>query len=98
MSRRRFVLLDRDGTLIVERNYLSRPDDVQLLPGALSGLQRLRRLGLGLAVITNQSGVARGYFDHAALDAVHARLRQLLHEGGVDLDGVYVCPHRPEDG
>jgi D-glycero-D-manno-heptose 1,7-bisphosphate phosphatase len=98
MSRRRFVLLDRDGTLIVERHYLSRPEDVQLLPGALAGLQRLRQLGLGLVVITNQSGIGRGYFDQAALDAVHARLRQLLQDGGVHLDGIYVCPHGPEDG
>jgi D-glycero-D-manno-heptose 1,7-bisphosphate phosphatase len=98
MSRRRFVLLDRDGTLIVERHYLSRAEDVELLPGAVPGLQRLRQLGLGLAVITNQSGIGRGYFDAAALGAVHSRLRQLLHAGSIELDGVYVCPHGPTDG
>jgi D-glycero-D-manno-heptose 1,7-bisphosphate phosphatase len=98
MNRRRFVLLDRDGTINVERHYLSRPAQVELLPGALEGLRSLRRLGLGLAVVTNQSGVGRGYFDESALDAVHERLRDLLQAGGVELDGVYSCPHLPADG
>jgi D-glycero-D-manno-heptose 1,7-bisphosphate phosphatase len=98
MMSRRFVLLDRDGTINVEREYLARADEVELLPNALAGLSRLRRLGLGLAVVTNQSGLGRGYFDRAALDAIHQRLADLLAIGGVALDGVYVCPHVPEDG
>lgn len=92
-----FVLLDRDGTIIEEREYLRDPDQVQLIPGAAEGLRRLRELGLGLIVLTNQSGIGRGYFDEADLTAVHDRLRHLLREEGVELDGVYVCPHRPED-
>lgn len=97
MTRRRFVLLDRDGTLNVERHYLASPDGLELLPGALIGLQRLTRLGLGLAVLSNQSGIGRGYFDWLALTAIHDRLRELLWEGGVALDGIYVCPHIEED-
>jgi D-glycero-D-manno-heptose 1,7-bisphosphate phosphatase len=95
---RRFVLLDRDGTVNVERHYLSRPEEVELLPNALSGLHRLRELGLGLAVVTNQSGIGRGYFDLNALDAVHARLKELLAAGGIVLDGIFVCPHVDADG
>jgi D-glycero-D-manno-heptose 1,7-bisphosphate phosphatase len=97
VSRRRFVLLDRDGTLIQERNYLVRVEDVELLPGTGRGLRLLSQAGLGLAVLTNQSGLSRGYFDQAALNAVHARLTQLLASEGVLLDGIYVCPHAPDD-
>lgn len=95
---RRFVLLDRDGTLNVERHYLSDPSQVQLLSGVGEGLRRMRSLGLGLAVVTNQSGVGRGLFDMERLDQVHGRLRALLSAEGVEIDGFYVCPHRPDQG
>lgn len=94
---RRFAMLDRDGTLIQERHYLSDPEDVELLPGVVDGLLSLRGMGLGLVVLTNQSGVGRGYFDVARLELVHARMNELLAHGGVALDGIYYCPHRPED-
>jgi len=90
--------LDRDGTIIVERNYLSTPEQVELLPGAAVGLQAMRALGLGLVIVTNQSAVGRGYFDMARLDEIHDRLRQLLAFEGVTIDGIYVCPHTPEEG
>ncbi len=98
MKQRRFVLLDRDGTINTERNYLARPEEVELFPGTLPGLRRLRALGLGLVVVTNQSGVGRGYFSAAALDAVHEHLTGLLGAGGVGLEGIYSCPHVPEAG
>jgi len=97
MTLRRFVLLDRDGTLNVERHYLASADGLELLPNTLAGLQRLAELGLGLAVLTNQSGIGRGYFDWPTLDAVHLRLGELLRQGGLALDGIYVCPHLEED-
>jgi D-glycero-D-manno-heptose 1,7-bisphosphate phosphatase len=97
VAERRFVLLDRDGTLITERNYLAHVEDVELLPNAAQGLRLLQHAGLGLAVLTNQSGLGRGYFDRAALDAVHAHLTRLLADEGVSLDGIYVCPHTPDD-
>lgn len=97
MSERRFVLLDRDGTLIAERNYLARVEDVELFPSTAPGLRLLHQAGLGLAVLTNQSGLGRGYFDWAALNAVHAHLTQLLANEGVPLSGIYVCPHTPDD-
>jgi D-glycero-D-manno-heptose 1,7-bisphosphate phosphatase len=95
--RRRFVLLDRDGTLIFERHYLSSPQQVELLPGAAAGLRVLRNLGLGLVVLTNQSGVGRGLFDLHALDRIHDRLNGLLGDKGVELDRIYFCPHLPDD-
>ena len=94
----RFVVLDRDGTINVERHYLSHPDQVELIANAALGLAALNTLGLGLIVVTNQSGVGRGMFDVARLDAIHARLRDLLAAEGVRLDGIYYCPHLPDAG
>lgn len=96
-SSRRFVLLDRDGTINVECDYLSRPDQLVLLPGVGQALRKLRALGFGLAVLTNQSGVARGYFDLETVSRIHARLRAMLEEENVVLDGIYLCPHGPDD-
>ena len=93
----RFVLLDRDGTLIEERHYLSDPDGVVLIPGAAEGLRTLRDHGLGLVLVTNQSGIGRGYFDRARLAEIHARLAELLEAEGLALDGIYFCPHTPDD-
>jgi len=98
MTSRRFVLLDRDGTINVEREYLSDPHGLELLPNAAVGMRHMRSLGLGLIVITNQSGIGRGYFDKTTLETIHERLRQLLGQEGVVLDGIYVCPHHPEWG
>jgi D-glycero-D-manno-heptose 1,7-bisphosphate phosphatase len=98
MARRRFVLLDRDGTIIVERDHLSTPEEVELLPGAAEGLRLLRRLELGLVVISNQSAIGRGFFDELRLEAIHQRLCELLKAEGAELDAIYVCPHRPDAG
>jgi D-glycero-D-manno-heptose 1,7-bisphosphate phosphatase len=92
-----FALIDRDGTLIVERNYLSEPDDVELIPGAAAALKRLQDIGCGICLVTNQSGIARGFFDFEQLGRIHARLEELLDSFGVQLDGIFVCPHVPED-
>ncbi|HEY8154721.1 MAG TPA: HAD family hydrolase [Myxococcota bacterium] len=98
MHPRRFVLLDRDGTLIVEKHYLAEPEQVELIAGAAEGLRRLAARGLGLAVLTNQSGIGRGFFDAARLAEIHERLVSRLREEGVALDGVFVCPHHPDQG
>jgi D-glycero-D-manno-heptose 1,7-bisphosphate phosphatase len=96
-EQRRFVALDRDGTIIKECEYLSEPEQVALLPGVGAALRELQQMGFGLVVITNQSGVGRGIFDQAQLERVHERLRELLEKEGVHLDGLYVCPHKPDD-
>ncbi len=92
-----WVLLDRDGTINVERHYLSTPKEVELLPGAAAGLRRLQQLGSRLVIVTNQSGVARGYFDAAQLDRIHDRLRDLLAQAGVEIAAVLSCLHSPDD-
>lgn len=95
---KRYVLIDRDGTLIQEKNYLSNPDQVELIGKAAPALRRLQEAGWGLCVVTNQSGIARGYFDVPQLDRVHLRLNEMLAREHVRLDGIFVCPHRPDDG
>ncbi len=95
--KRRFIVLDRDGTIIEERVYLSDPKQVELLPGAGQALRELSEMGFGLVVITNQSGIGRGFFDEKQLQCIHERLMQSLDREGVSLDGIYVCPHKPDD-
>jgi D-glycero-D-manno-heptose 1,7-bisphosphate phosphatase len=97
MTQRRFVALDRDGTIIVERHYLSDPQRVELIPRVASGLRQLREMALGLVVVTNQSGVGRRFFNTTRLALIHQRLCELLAVEGIHLDGIYFCPHVPED-
>ncbi len=95
---RRFVVLDRDGTIVVDRDHLTDPAELELEAGAAEGLARLSALGLGLVVVTNQSAVGRGLLDLPRLDEIHRSLGDLLRARGVALDGIYACPHLPEDG
>ena len=93
---RRAVFLDKDGTLVEDVPYNVDPAQVRLMPGAAEGLRLLVAAGYRLVVVSNQSGVARGYFAEEALAAVETRLRQLLEEVGVCLGGFYYCPHHPQ--
>jgi D-glycero-D-manno-heptose 1,7-bisphosphate phosphatase len=96
-SPRPFILLDRDGTLNVEKHYLSDPDQLELYPGTGAALRRLRELGYGLAVLTNQSGIGRGYFDLATVERIHERLAGMLAAEGASVDGFFICPHTPDE-
>lgn len=95
---RRFVLLDRDGTINEEIGYVLSPDELRLLPGAAEAIRRLRGLGLGVVVVTNQSPVGRGWMTEEDLAAVHDRLRELLRSRGADVDAIEHCPHAPGEG
>jgi D-glycero-D-manno-heptose 1,7-bisphosphate phosphatase len=97
MKRRQFVILDRDGTIIAERDYLSDPRQIEFLPGAVEGLRQMLAMGLGLVVVTNQSGIGRGFFDAVRLELLHRRLCELLEAQGIHIEGIYFCPHTPED-
>src|SRR5512133_1275159 len=92
----RAVFLDKDGTLIDDVPYNVDPACMRLLAGVAEGLRCLHSAGYRLIVVSNQSGVARGYFPVEALRAVEMRLRGLLVEAGVPLDGFYYCPHHPD--
>lgn len=94
----RTALLDRDGTINVDRHYLGDPEGVALLPGALEGLSALQAAGIRLVVISNQSGVGAGRITPEALARVNQRLLDILGRGGVRLDGIYCCPHEAGEG
>lgn len=89
----RAVFLDRDGTVNEEVGYLGSPDDVRLIPGAADALMKLRDAGFKIVIVSNQSGVARGYFTEKDVAAVNARLIDLLRKEGASLDAIYYCPH-----
>jgi D-glycero-D-manno-heptose 1,7-bisphosphate phosphatase len=87
--------LDRDGVLIEEVNYLASPGQVALIKGAAEALRKLRAAGHVIIVVTNQAGVAKGYFREDIIPAVHSRIHELLADGGASVDGFYYCPHHP---
>lgn len=95
---RRFVLVDRDGTINEEVDHVLDPGQLRLIPGSARALRDLRALGLGLVVLTNQSPVGRGWLSLEQLEAIHAHLEQLLAAEGASVDGFYACPHAPADG
>ena len=95
---KRLALIDRDGTIIVDKVYLSDPEGLEFAPGAVEGLQLLRDAGFALVLITNQSGIARGYFDLATLGRIHDRLQSMLAVNELRLEAIYFCPHGPDDG
>ena len=95
---RRLVLIDRDGTINVEKNYLSSPDQLELLPRAVEGIRLIKRLGLQVAVITNQSAIGRGYFGLDMLNRINQKLSEMLADRGAAFDAIYICPHRPDEG
>ncbi|HVK18849.1 MAG TPA: HAD family hydrolase [Fimbriiglobus sp.] len=92
------VFLDRDGTLIEEVNYLSRVEQVRLIPGAAAAVRRVNEAGVRVVVVTNQAGVARGYFPESRVAEVHAHLSALLSEQGAHMDAYYYCPHHAAEG
>jgi len=91
------VFFDRDGTINEEAGYLSNPDDLRLIKGAAEAVKRLKILGIKVIVISNQSGVGRGYFSEEDVARVNRRMTELLSSQGARIDAIYYCPHHPED-
>ncbi len=92
------VFLDRDGTMNRDPGYVKTPEELELFPGVVEAVARLNRAGARVVTITNQSGIARGLLTASTLEQIHDRLRALLKAGGACLDGIYVCPHAPDEG
>ena len=90
------VFLDRDGTLIEDKDYLSQPEEVVIYPGAAKALRRLSDAGFKLVIVTNQSGVGRGYFTLADVENVHRHLLAEFERHGVRFDKIYVAPEAPD--
>ncbi len=93
------VFLDRDGVIIRQWDgYLNDPARVELLPGAAEAIRKLREAGFAVVVVTNQAGVGYGHLTEETLGAIHLRLQEELSREGASLDGIYYCPHTPEEG
>lgn len=92
----RAVFLDRDGTLIVEKTYLHQPEEVQIFPGAGAALKRLADAGFKLFIVTNQSGIGRGYYSMADAERVNDRVAELLARDGVRFEKIYIAPEAPD--
>jgi len=95
---KRYVLLDRDGTLVRNVGYPHRLEDYELLAGVGAALGRLAEAGYRFAIVTNQSGIGRGYFPFADYERFHARLLSDLAAAGIEIDATFVCPHTPDAG
>ena len=92
----RGVFLDRDGTLIEEVGYLDRKERVDLYPWTIDAVRALNRAGFRAVLVSNQSGVARGFFSETVVDEVHEHIAALLESGGAHIDAYYYCPHHPD--
>ena len=90
------VFLDRDGTIIEEVGYLDRPDRVQFFPFTVDAIRVLNRAGLAVVMVSNQSGIARGFFTEAVLGDIHQKMASMLEAGGARIDAYYYCPHHPD--
>ena len=92
---RRAAFVDRDGTIIEDAHYISRPEQVRLIPGAVDALRRLNEAGVVVVVVTNQSGIARGMITEEEYARVAERVSVLVREAGATIDATYYCPHHP---
>lgn len=97
-TEKRAVFLDRDGTINVEREYLFRPEDFHFVAGAPEAIRLFREAGFLVVVVTNQSGVGRGYYDEAAVEELHRHMDSELAMAGAAVDAYYYCPHHPTAG
>ncbi len=92
------VFLDRDGTVCEEVGYLSSVIQMQLIPRSGKAIRKLNERGFKIIIVTNQAGVARGFFPESILPALHAEMERLLREEGAHIDGLFFCPHHPTEG
>lgn len=92
------IFLDRDGTLNEEVNYLHRPEDLRFLPGVVEAVKLWNEAGFRVVVVTNQAGVARGYYQEEDVERLHRYMNDLMAEEGAHIDQFYYCPHHPEHG
>lgn len=94
--RYKIVFLDRDGTINKEKNYLYKVDEFEFLSGVVSGLKKLQKKGFLIVIITNQSGIARGFYTEKDLEILHTWMIQELEQRGVHIEKIYYCPHHPD--
>ena len=93
-AKNKAVFIDRDGTIAIDVPYCSRPEDFVLFPMAARAVKLLNQHGFKAIVVTNQSGISRGYFDETTLETIHQKMRDELAEEGASVDAIYYCPHQ----
>ncbi|MBW2649288.1 MAG: D-glycero-beta-D-manno-heptose 1,7-bisphosphate 7-phosphatase [Deltaproteobacteria bacterium] len=98
MKKNRAVFLDRDGTINEEMGYLDSLEKLRIFPATFDAVRMINEAGMKVVVVTNQSGVARGFFDEDFVNSVHARINEILREKGAFIDRFYYCPHHPTEG
>lgn len=96
MRKRKAVFLDRDGTIIIHKPYLDSPGQLELLPNTVEGIRLFKKHGYLIIIVTNQSGIARGFFDEERLILIHKKLKSMLEDAGAAVDDIYYCPHYKE--
>jgi len=96
IPKKKAIFLDRDGVINVEVSYLSDPADFKFIEGSIKALKILKRKRYLLIVITNQAGIARGYFSEKRLKQIHDKMEYILKENNIQLDDIYFCPHHPD--
>jgi len=97
LGKNKAIFLDRDGTINVDVHYLDTPNNFKMYPGVGLGVKRLQDAGFKIIVITNQSGIARGYYTLETLERIHEKMLKEFEEYDAHVDGIYFCPHHPDD-
>lgn len=92
----KFIILDRDGTIIKDKRYIFRPEDIEFMPGAIEGLKNLQNIGHKFIVISNQAGIARNYYKVEDADKFNGVLLSQLASHGIKIEKIYICPHHPD--
>ena len=95
-NKRKAVFLDRDGTINIEKNYLYKIEDFEYIPGVIDALRQLCSMGYALIIISNQSGIARGYYTENDYEHLDSWVKEDLRQKGIDITASYYCPHHPE--
>ena len=95
-EKKKAIFLDRDGVINKEVSYLSNPNDFEFIEGSIEALKILKQKGFLIIIITNQAGIARGFFTEETLEAIHSKMIRILKQNNIELDDIYYCPHHPE--
>jgi len=95
-EKKKAIFLDRDGVINKEVSYLSNPNDFEFIEGSIEALKILKQKGFLIIIITNQAGIARGFFTEETLEAIHSKMIRILKQNNIELDDIYYCPHHPD--
>ena len=93
----RAVFIDRDGTINVNYGYINNPNDFKMYPSVAKGIKLLKKNGFKIIIITNQSGISRGYFSEKSLEEIHEKMKKELSKEDAKVDAIYYCPHHPDE-